>query len=77
MTETGRTTLPTATSAGDPDSPVDHDVVVAGGGASGLATAVFTARYGLDTAVFDGGKAAITQCAHVENYLGFPGGLTP
>jgi len=77
MTETGRTTLPTATSAGDPDSPVDHDVVVAGGGASGLATAVFTARYGLDTAVFDGGKAAITQCAHVENYLGFPGGLSP
>ena len=52
-------------------------MVVAGGGASGLATAVFTARYGLDTAVFDGGKAAITQCAHVENYLGFPGGLSP
>jgi glycine/D-amino acid oxidase-like deaminating enzyme len=56
---------------------VDHDVAVVGGGAAGLAAAVFTARYGLDTAVFDGGKAAITQCAHIENYLGFPGGISP
>ena len=71
------TTKPTTTAATDPDSPVDHDIVVVGGGAAGLAAAVFPARYGLDTAVFDGGKAAITQCAHIENYLGFPGGISP
>ena len=71
------TTKPTTTDATDPDSLVDHDVAVVGGGAAGLAAAVFTARYGLATAVFDGGKAAITQCAHVENYLGFPGGISP
>jgi len=71
------TTKPTDTPATDPDSPVDHDVAVVGGGAAGLAAAVFTARYGLETTVFDGGKAAITQCAHVENYLGFPGGISP
>ena len=71
------TTKPTTTTATDPDSPIDHDVAVVGGGAAGLAAAVFTARYGLDTAVFDGGKAAITQCAYVENYLGFPGGIGP
>ncbi|UIP01367.1 FAD-dependent oxidoreductase (plasmid) [Halobaculum sp. CBA1158] len=71
------TTKPTRTPATDPDSPIEHDVAVVGGGASGLAAAVFVARYGLDTTVFDGGKAAITQCAHVENYLGFPGGISP
>jgi len=65
------------TPATDPDSPVDHDVAVVGGGAAGLAAAVFTARYGLETTVFDGGKAAITQCAHIENYLGFPAGISP
>lgn len=71
------TTRPTHTAATDPDSPIDHDVAVVGGGAAGLAAAVFTARYGLATTVFDGGKAAITQCAHIENYLGFPVGITP
>jgi NADPH-dependent 2,4-dienoyl-CoA reductase/sulfur reductase-like enzyme len=71
------TTAPTDRPSADPESPVDHDVAVVGGGVSGLAAAVFTARYGLATTVFDGGKAAITQCAHVENYLGFPGGISP
>ena len=71
------TTPPEGTPATDPTSPVDCDVAVVGGGAAGLATAVFTARYGSETTVFDGGKAAITQCTHIENYLGFPGGITP
>jgi len=71
------TTKSTTAAASDSDAPIDYEVAVVGGGAAGLAAAVFTARYGLDTAVFDGGKAAITQCAHVENYLGFPGGLSP
>jgi glycine/D-amino acid oxidase-like deaminating enzyme len=71
------TTAPTDLPSSDPDSPVEHDVAVVGGGAAGLAAAVFTARYGLATTVFDGGKAAITQCAHIENYLGFPGGVGP
>jgi hypothetical protein len=53
----------------------DHDVVIVGGGPAGCSTAVFTARYGLDTLVLDRGSSSIRQCAFIENYLGFPGGI--
>lgn len=53
----------------------DRDVAIVGGGPAGCSTALFTARYGLDTVVFDRGNSSIRQCAFVENYLGFPGGI--
>ncbi|MFC7068269.1 FAD-dependent oxidoreductase [Halobaculum lipolyticum] len=53
----------------------DHDVVVVGGGPAGASTAVFLARAGLDTVVYDRGRSSIARCAHLENYLGFPAGI--
>jgi hypothetical protein len=52
-----------------------YDVIIAGGGPSGLAAGLFTARYGLSTLIFDRGKSSLRQCAYLDNYLGFPGGI--
>ncbi|WP_207592381.1 FAD-dependent oxidoreductase [Halomontanus rarus] len=63
------------TDATETEIAYDHDVVVVGGGPSGCAAGVFTARDGLDTVVFDRGRSSIQRCAYLENYLGFPAGI--
>jgi thioredoxin reductase (NADPH) len=56
----------------------DFDVVVLGAGPAGLATAVYASSEGLATLVIDrlapGGQAGTS--ARIENYLGFPTGLS-
>jgi thioredoxin reductase (NADPH) len=60
--------------------PTDHiyDLAIAGSGPAGLAAAVSGASEGLDTIVFDalgpGGQAG--SSSRIENYLGFPTGLS-
>jgi len=55
-----------------------YDVCIVGGGPAGLAAAVYAASEGLSTVVVEreapGGQAG--QSAAIENYLGFPKGLT-
>jgi thioredoxin reductase (NADPH) len=55
-----------------------YDVCIAGGGPAGLAAAVYAASEGLSTVVVEreapGGQAG--QSAAIENYLGFPKGLS-
>ncbi|WP_321931259.1 FAD-dependent oxidoreductase [Paraburkholderia guartelaensis] len=55
-----------------------YDVVIVGAGPAGLATAVYAASEGLSVAIFDcrgpGGQASAS--ARIENYLGFPSGIS-
>ncbi len=55
-----------------------YDLIVVGGGPSGLAAAVYGASEGLRTILLEcqatGGQAGTS--ALIENYLGFPGGLS-
>jgi thioredoxin reductase (NADPH) len=55
-----------------------YDVCIVGGGPAGLAAAVYAASEGLSTVVVEreapGGQAG--QSAAIENYLGFPKGLS-
>jgi len=55
-----------------------YDVLIVGAGPAGLATAVYAASEGLSVLVLDrltfGGQAGAS--ARVENYLGFPTGIT-
>ncbi|APW99857.1 thioredoxin reductase [Halobiforma lacisalsi AJ5] len=67
-----------------------RDVCIVGGGVSGLAASIFTARAGLDTFVIsegprpsssrtqsgdDGGESILARNASLENYPGFPDGV--
>ena len=55
-----------------------HDVIIVGGGPSGLAAAVYAASEGLDVLVIEtaapGGQAG--SSSKIENYLGFPTGVS-
>ena len=55
-----------------------YDLVIVGGGPAGLAAAVYGASEGLRTALIEreapGGQAG--QSSRIENYLGFPVGLS-
>ena len=59
----------------DSDDATDVDVAIVGGGPAGCSAGVFTARYGLDTLLFDRGRSSIRRCAHLANYPGFPAGI--
>ena len=56
----------------------DYDVAIVGGGAAGLAAAVYGASEGLRTIVVEreapGGQAGTSS--RIENYLGFPSGVS-
>src|SRR4051795_2226137 len=65
---------------GVPHQPAQehYDLVIVGGGPAGLAAAVYGASEGLKTVLVEreapGGQAG--QSSRIENYLGFPTGLT-
>jgi thioredoxin reductase len=52
-----------------------YDVVIVGG-VAGRSAAIFTARHGLDTVILDAGSSLLRRNAHLENYPGFPAGVS-
>lgn len=55
-----------------------YDLIIVGGGPTGLTAAIYAARDGFDVLVIErsglGGQAGITE--HLDNYPGFPQGVT-
>lgn len=52
------------------------DVIIIGGGPAGASAAIYTARAGQETLVFDKGGGTTRDVETIENYLGFPEGTT-
>ncbi|WP_062198137.1 NAD(P)/FAD-dependent oxidoreductase [Massilibacterium senegalense] len=48
-----------------------EQVIIIGGGISGLTCAMYTAKAGLKTLVFDGNQSQITKVKELQNYPGF------
>ena len=59
------------------DKSVDtFDVIVIGAGPAGLSAALYLARFDRHTALFDTGQGRSTWHQTINNFLGFPGGVT-
>src|SRR6478672_10901918 len=53
-----------------------REVIIVGGGIAGLSAAVYLGRAQRDTLVIDSGKSMAKWEPAVENYLGFPEGIS-
>jgi pyruvate/2-oxoglutarate dehydrogenase complex dihydrolipoamide dehydrogenase (E3) component len=64
------------TDSADPTTD-DYDIAIVGGGPAGSAAGVFLARADFDVLLVDHGQSVLKRCAFLENYLGFPTGISP
>ncbi|GAA0720114.1 thioredoxin reductase [Halorubrum trapanicum] len=55
----------------------EADVLIVGGGVSGLSAGLFTARHDRETLIVDAGSSILRRNAHLENFPGFPAGVNP
>ena len=57
------------------DKPKAAEVIIVGGGPTGLSAAIYLGRAKRDTLLIDSGKSMARWEPHVQNYLGFPQGI--
>ncbi|MDQ6624669.1 MAG: NAD(P)/FAD-dependent oxidoreductase, partial [Verrucomicrobiota bacterium] len=60
----------------DLDDPATREVIIIGGGIAGLSAAIYLGRSQRDTLVIDSGHSMAKWEPVVENYLGFPDGVS-
>ena len=53
-----------------------YDVVIIGAGPAGISASLYTKRTNLDVLVLYNGEANVAQAHKIDNYYGFPGGIT-
>src|SRR5688572_7870603 len=53
-----------------------RDIIIVGGGLAGLSAAIYLGRAKRDTLVIDSGKSMARWEPDVQNYLGFPDGIS-
>lgn len=56
--------------------PQSHEVVIVGGGLAGLSAAIYLGRARRDTLLIDAGHSMAVWEPEVQNYLGFPEGIS-
>jgi thioredoxin reductase (NADPH) len=61
---------------GDGNKSKVHDALIVGGGLAGLSAAIYLGRAMRDTLVIDNGKPMARWEPDVQNYLGFPAGIS-
>lgn len=52
------------------------NVIIIGGGPAGISAALYTVRAGIDTAIILHGESALDNAESIENFYGFPGGIS-
>jgi choline dehydrogenase-like flavoprotein len=57
-------------------APISAEVVIIGGGLAGLSAAIYLGRAKCNALLIDDGKSMARWEPHVQNYLGFPGGIS-
>ena len=67
----------TTTDGSTAETAGTHELLIVGGGVTGLMAATFTARAGIETLVVNDGESVLNRNGHLENVPGFPAGVDP
>lgn len=55
---------------------MSKNVIIIGGGPAGVSASLYTVRAGIDTTLIVHGDSALDKAENIENYYGFPGGIS-